>query len=406
MMRFTARHVCGAAALLATLHGTARAQTLPADPAAEVGRVQIGPVALNPRFEILNAGIDSNVFNDEEGPKQDFTATVRPSLDAALRLGRARFTYRSWMDVVYFHEYKDERSLNRSAEARAEVRLARIVPYVMLSGLSTRERPNNEIDLRARRSNQTLGAGAALLVLSRTSVVVAARRETSRFSPGQLFGGEDLAVQLDSTRDSVEGGVKLTLTPLTSVTLMGTRERTTFDFSSERDSESTRVVTQFDFDPTAVISGTAAVGYRRFTPQDPALSEYRGIVARVAVRYTLFGRTRVAVQFDRDVEYSFEQEQPYYVSTGGTVTVTQQVGGPFDVQVTAGRQRLDYQARADAPVDLESVDTATVTGGGVGYRLGATARLGVNVEFSDRAAHRPGRSYDRRRIFGSITYRF
>ena len=391
--------------LVAALPGRAAAQTLPPDP-VEVGSLQVGPLAFNPRFEILNVGVDSNIFNEEEGPKEDFTATMRPSLAGGLRLGRARFTYRSHVDIVYFQQYTNERALNRSAQGRAELRLARIVPYVTAAGASTRERPNSEIDLRARRATQSFGGGATLLLLSRTALVLGAERQQVSYDAGQQFGGEDLAIQLNSTRDTIEGGFRLALTPLTTLALVGSREQVRFEFSPQRDSESFRIMNRFEFDPTAILTGTAAVGYRRFTPEDPALKAYRGIVAQVEVRYTMFGRTRVETRFTRDVEYSFQDDQPYYVTTGGVLTVTQQIGGPFDVQVVAGRERLRYQPRVDIVIDVPGLDTTSTIGGGVGYRLGQTARLGGNVEFTDRESHRTGRSYDRRRIFGSVTYRF
>lgn len=385
--------------------GVVGAQTLPPDP-VEVGSVQVGPVALNPRFEVLNLGVDSNIFNEEEGPKEDFTATLRPGLDGGIRVGRTRFTYRAHVDIVYFQQYTNERALNRSAQGRAELRLARIVPYVSIAGAATRERPNSEIDLRARRDTQSLGAGATVLLLSRTALVLGAERQTVSYDEGQEFGGEDLAIQLNSTREAFEAGFRFALTPLTTLAVVGGRERVRFEFSPERDSESFRIMNRLEFDPTAIITGTAAIGYRRFVPDHPALQAYRGIVAQVEVRYTILERTRVETRFTRDVEYSFDSEQPYYVTTGGIVTVTQQIGGPFDVQVVAGRERLRYQPRTDVVVEAPGLDTTSTIGGGVGYRLGHTARVGANIEFTDRESHRTGRSYDRRRIFGSVTYRF
>lgn len=384
---------------------SARAQSLPPDPVT-VAPLQAGPVSLNPRLEILNVGTDSNVFNEEEGAKEDFTATVRPSLDAGLRLGRARFTARSRVDLIYFHEFEDERSVNPSFEGRAELRLARFVPYVTVAGVVARERPNSEIDLRARRSARSFGAGGTLLLLSRTALVVDLQRHTVEYDPGQQFGGEDLARQLNSTRETMEGGIRLALTPLTTMSVTAGQESVRFDASPHRDARSVKVMNRFEFDPTAIITGSAAVGYRRFTPEAGVLRAYRGVVAQVDVRCTLRSRTRVDTRFARDVEYSFDEAQPYYVTTGGTFTVTQQIGGPFDLQAVGGRERLRYQRLMDAPVGAGGIDTTSVIGGGVGYRLGDTARLGVNVDFTDRESHRPGHSYERRRVFGSLTYRF
>jgi hypothetical protein len=393
------------AALGCAIAAPARAQSpLPPDP-VKAGALNIGPVALDPRLEVRNAGLDSNVFNESEAPREDFTATVRPSLDAGMRFGIARVVYRSWLDLVYFHRYKDERSVNRFGEIRSELRLSRFVPYVAASGLDTKERPNNEIDLRADRSIQTVSAGAALAVLPSTAIVASVERQTTRFDRGQRFRGVDLADALDHRRDNADVGFRFALTSLTTLSLTGGIEERRFPSSPDRDSESKRFGARFEFDPTALISGTASVGYRMFSPVSADIEPFEGVVAHVMARYVAGNRTLFGVQFTRDVEYSFEADQPYYVATGGSVTVTQRIKGPFDVQIVGARERLRYRRRLGLSGEA-SVDTTSTAAAGVGYRIGEHTRLGVSVEFTERAAERAGQSYDRRRILGSVTYGF
>ena len=66
------------------------AQSDPTDPGAARGRVQLGPLGLTPSVALTNLGIDTNVFNEVDDPKSDFTFTVSPQVDASLRLRRAR----------------------------------------------------------------------------------------------------------------------------------------------------------------------------------------------------------------------------------------------------------------------------------------------------------------------------
>jgi hypothetical protein len=380
---------------------------LPPDPAEEQGTMQIGPVSLSPRIELRNVGIDSNVFNDAEAPKDDFTATIRPALDAVLRFGVGRLVYRSSVDAVYFHEHKSERSINRFGEVRVEARLNRIVPFASLGGLATSDRPNNEIDLRANRTARTLAGGVAAVVLPTTAVVATVKRETFIYEPGQRFRDVDLAEQLNNRRESYDVGLRYAVTPLTTLVVTYGHEDTRFALSPDRDSESVRYTSRLEFDPDALFGGTASVGYRKFTPVDPALAGYRGIVAQVTLRYAAETRTLVAVQVGRDVEYSFEEEQPYYLVTGGTVTFTQRIGGPIDAQFVAGRERLRYERRAGLTGDGEAgIDNTTTAAAGIGYWFRESARVGVNVEFTRRDAHGTGRSYDRRRVLSSLTYGF
>lgn len=387
---------------------TARAQSpLPPDPAESTARVRTGPLTVNPRFELLNTGLDSNVFNDATNPQRDFTATLRPSLDAVLRLGILRVVYRASVDAVYFHKFKDERSFNRTGEVRTELRFSRLVPYFMVSGVATRERPNNEIDLRARRTSNTYGAGAGFLLFSRTAAIASYQRQRLSYDPRQTFAGEDLATQFNNRRETYDVGARIALTELTTMSLTGGRERMRFDFSPGRNSDSTRAGVSFDFNSLAIITGTASFGFRNFKPSSPTLPPYRGFVSQATIRYAFQDRTAVAVRFVRDVDYSIEEAQPYFLLNAGTVTVTQRIGGPFDLQGTIGREGRRYRAQTglavETPDDTDTTDTAT---GGVGYRLGETARISMNIEFTRRDALNTGRSYDRRRIYGSVSYGF
>src|SRR5262249_18702518 len=71
----------------------ARAGAQIVEPNTTSARVRIGPLALNPTFELLNLGIDTNVFNEPgDQKKRDFTFTVSPRTDAWLQIGRTWLT--------------------------------------------------------------------------------------------------------------------------------------------------------------------------------------------------------------------------------------------------------------------------------------------------------------------------
>lgn len=380
---------------------------LPAEPTATPPST-IGPVALYPRFEVTSIGVDTNVFNEAEDPKQDFTIAARPSIEARLRFGPGRLSYRSSMDANYFHEYKEERSLDRFGEVRAELRLTRLMAHVATGGLEASNRPNQEIDLRADRSLRTYSAGAMFAVLSRTALVVAARQEKQQFALGQIFREEDLAEQLNNTLEAVDGGVRIALTTLTTFTLTASRERSTFEYSPDRNSTTFRITPRFEFDPNALLSGTAAVGFRKFTPSDPTLEGFTGVVADVGVSYTR-DRLRVALKLRRDLDYSVEEREPYYVATTGSVVLTRKVGGPFDVQVLGSLDRFQYKRfnrLDDAGLPPPGIDTTKTIGGGIGYLWRETTRLGLTYEWTSRHAEQTARPYERTRLVGSFTYGF
>jgi hypothetical protein len=83
------------------------------------------------------------------------------------------------------------------------------------------------------------------------------------------------------------------------------------------------------------------------------------------------------------------------------VTWTTVVIGPVDVRGTVGRNLMHYRGGTD---DAGS-DTATIFGGGMGYRFSEHARLGLNAEWIERNSDRSAnREYRNRRIFASLTW--
>jgi hypothetical protein len=328
--------------------------------------------------------------------------TIVPRIVARLRAGRLTFSYGAASDIVYFRTFKDEGSVNGDNDLRVDANLGRLQPYASAGWLSTKERMNAEIDVRAPRTQHSVGAGARLLLGSQTAVVVNARRFDLEFDEGSEFRGADLAHNLNSRTDSLESGVQLTLTPLTTLNLTTTVQRDRFDSEPSRDADSWRVTPSLQFDPTALIRGTVAVGYRHFDARDPQVPDYSGLVVQVLAGYTLLERTKFDLDLTRDVQYSYEDLEPYYLTNGGRLTATHRLVGPFEIQGTLGRQSLAY--RNTLAADATRSDTVETYGAGTGYWLRPLLRVGFNWEQARRLSAISDRRYERRRLFASLTY--
>ena len=390
--------LCGIVALA----GTARAQT-PDTPAAP--RFSVGPLLLYPRLEMREIGIDDNVFNDAENPQRDFTMSITPRLSGDMRNGRVRTTFVTFLDYVYFQEFESERSLSRSIEGRFETAEGALQPFAMGSMLDANDRVNAEVDARAARRHVMYGGGLRLVFASGTSISLSARRATTNFDEGELFLGVDLSRTMNTRTDTIDATMRVTLTPLTAWTFTGLLQRDRFDADSRRDADSVVGSTALEFNPSALIAGRASVGYRRFTPDDASLPGFTGVIAQVGLIYS-YEATRVEGTFEHDLRYSFQEQQPYYVTTAGRLVFRQRVAGPVDVQGIVGSTLLRYRQYAAGETEVRR-DRVPLYGGGLGYRLGDTARLGFNVEWSRRRSDRePDREYDRRRIYASLTYGF
>jgi hypothetical protein len=375
----------------------------PPDPATM--RVRLGPLWLNPRLALTNAGMDTNVFNaaDTDQPQRDFTMTVTPSTDLWLRAGRTWINGTLREDIFWFKKFASERSIANTYRVAWLVPLTRVAFSVGTGWVSTRERPGFEIDARPRRHDRDFTGAAEVRALSRTLFGVRGIRRTVEFEDA-VFLGSNLREALTRTSTSTGLTIRHELTPLTTLAVGVTREQDRFDFSPLRDSSSSLVDVGLDFDPFALINGSARIGFRNFNPVSTDLPGYAGMTAAVDLAYVARDSTRMTVQATRDVQYSFDINQPYYLQSGMSAAVAQQIYGPIEVEGRVGAQRLSYRTRVGAAAPAVRVDRVRAFGGGIGYRMSPDLRMGFNVDHQKRTSILEGRQYDGLRYGIAVTY--
>ena len=382
------------------------AQTPPPDPDAEAN-IRFGPLSLKSTIALSNLGVDSNVFNeaDADQPESDFTMTFSPNTDVWLRMGRTWITGAVQIDWVYYNKFASERAANSAFRIGVDRTFNRVAVKANARRLSTRDRPGYEIDARAQRFETQYDGEATVQVMSKTSVGATAFRRQTDFDEAATFSEANLSRELDRTTSGTGFVVRHALTPFTSVALDVTREQERFVASTFRDSDSMKAVGSVTFQPLALISGTASVGVRLFDPVPPDVPAFNGVITALNLSYSLLGITRLGVQATRDIQYSFEFDQPYYLESGVTASVQQQVVGPFDVLGRIGTRGLAYTDRIGAAVAVSNrTDRVNMVGIGAGYRMGIDKRLGFTLDRQHRTSTIPGRTFTGLRFGLSLTY--
>jgi hypothetical protein len=370
-------------------------------------RVRIGPLWMNPTVSLTNLGIDQNVFNDPDtvSPRQDFTITATPTTDVWVRVGP------SWVDgsikeeLVWYQTYATERAANTTYRIGWKVPLSRLAFDVGGTYANVRDRPGFEIDARSLRIETKAHGSIEVRTLSKTFFGVRADRQRTNFDKDAVFLASNLHTELNHVTTTGGFFVRHQLTPLTSVTLTASRTQDRFDFSSLRDSDSNSAAVSLTFDPFALIKGGLTVGYRDFRPNSSGLSDYRGLTTSINLSYTASETTKFSVKANRDIDYSFDTDQPYYLLTGVEGSIAQQLFGPVDVVGRLGTQSLAYRDRAGAVVEVaDRVDRVRTYGVGVGYHLGRDLRLGFNVDHSQRDSDVTRRQYSGFKFGTAVTY--
>jgi hypothetical protein len=373
---------------------------------AEDARVHLGPLALGPRFALRQLGVDTNVFNSPDHPVKDFTASFAPGIDTWLRFGRARLSTQTEVEWTYFNKAASQRAFNSTQLARIEVDLATVTPFVGGGVISTRQRPSLEIDARVRQHRTLASVGTRVELGGRSRLDVDARRERLDYGDDGV-GSNELAATLN--REVSEGGVafRMDVTPLTTLVVRTGVSYDVFEYARLRDSHSLTVLPGLEIKPSALISGKAMVGFRRFDAKSGAIPDFSGVIAAVDVGYVMREMTRFGVKVDRNLEYSFQIDKPYYIATSANVDVRQALGPAWDIVGRAGHATLAYESftldvgNAFGPGDRERITTYGV---GIGRRLGENVRVGLDVDHGRRRSDAERRVYEGFKVGGSFTY--
>lgn len=396
------------AALLALRPASASAQILE-PPDVSTMRVKFGPLYLVPALALTNAGIDTNVFDvpDDAGPQKDFTATIEPQTALWLPVGRTWVNGHIREDIVWFEKFASERSVNGVYDVNWVAPLTRVAFQAGAEYVNTHERPGYEIDARTGRAEKDVNAALEFRTFAKTFLGARFDRRTIGFDDSAEFLGVNLRNELHRTATTAAFTVRNQLTPLTAFTLDGSHEEDRFEFDHLRDSNSNGVRAGFQFNQLALLKGGMQFGWRDFQPQVAGVPGFKGFTSAVDLSYVLLGTTRMALIVNRDVQYSYDVNQPYYVQSGFTATVTQQVFGPVDIQGRAGAARMAYRTRTDAAIaDADRVDHTRDYGGGAGFHMGEDVRIGFNVDRVKRLSALDNRTYHGLRYGTSVTYGF
>lgn len=388
---------------------SAQQQLLPPPPDADssVSQIRLGPFWLNPSIALTNAGVDTNVFNlpEDQHPRNDFTFTITPQTNVWLRMGR------SWLggvvkeDLVWYQKYESERASNESYTLGWIAPLTRVRFGAETNWLDTRDRVGYEVDARLQHTDLTYNGSAELRALSKTFVGVKASQHQVDYASDSSYRGFSVREQLNRAETAVDLTVRYQVTPLTNLLFQGGRQEDRFDLDPLRDSNSMRFAVGVTFDPFALIKGSAQIGYRRFEPLSAAVPGYEGSTAQVDLSYVALGSTKVSVQALRDVQYSYQVTQPYYLQTGGTFAVTQRISGPIDAGARLTLQQLAYRNREGLDALLgERVDHVRMYGGSVGYNAGPDLRIAFNVDQQTRDSEVDHQRYRGLRMGLSVTY--
>lgn len=373
----------------------------------EASQIELGTLALYPTLQIMDAGIDDNVFNDALAPQRDYTMTVASRLLSVLRLGSNELLFQAGSDYVWFNESTSERSNNMQYATRFNMSASRFKPYIGVEYVRTRVRRSPEIDARARRVDRNVQAGMAFEVSPRTAITASARLEDTNYEEGEHFRNVALDAALNRSGRGADAGVRYAITPLTTLSVTAGYEEQEFKASHIRDLARYTVGPTLEFSPEAAIRGRVVTAFEFFRPQDPKLDARMGVAYQALVNWSLFGRTTFDLGTGRNISYSYQDTEPYYLLNSVRLLVTQPLAGWFELYGGYDWQHMAYRWRLNADAtsgESDRVDTLTAASGGVGMRLGQAFHVKIGMEKTRRRSiEDPLQNFKRTRILTTVT---
>lgn len=392
-----------AAALMALgVSSHAAAQVSP-DPGLNAP-IRLGPIGLSPELTVTTLW-DSNVLNQPDQPGGDLVSTTRAATGLAMRAGRARIAGKT--SAVYDH-YRDgtyRPGLSTSSSLRVSAPMNRFAPYAEATYTDTKQRAGLEIDIRARNVQRALRVGTTAQLGGRTSLEMWSQKTHSGYLGDTAFRGVDLNSSLGQKAESAGATFGVALTPVSQLTVNASLQRDRFDEALLRNADSARLTLGLQTD--ALFKGSIAVGIRHFAPRADNAPRFQGVVATGSIGTELFGRTQLVLSVDRDVQFSYATENPYYVQTSAGVSVTQALGRGVRAAARVGHQQLAYRAFTDTESpESGRTDRGLTYGATISYQLSRTLHIQAQYDYSERTSPTRFADYKGERMGVSVSYAF
>jgi hypothetical protein len=337
------------------------------------GQLRVGVLSFTPTLNLTNIGFDTNVFDITGTERQpaDFTATVVPGVDTRMTTPRLDARVASTVSLVYYRKFASERAVNPRVDATVEQRMnGRLALYGKGAFGYSKGRAGFEIDSRQRSRSHAATVGARLGD-RKLEVDLHGSYSGAAYDPDARFMNVNLSETLNQTSTGAGAGLKFRLSPYTSVTTLLDATATRFEFANDRDTNSYAGAVGLEFHPRAVLAGTASLGYRVLKPLSERTPDFSGFTPRAGLTYTLRDVLTVGVGAQRDVEYSFFSDRPYFLYTLYEASVRQALFHHLDIGGSIQHTTLEYQPFVTRGLLLPPLPTDVV-------RM-ATASLGIPI---------------------------
>jgi len=346
------------------------------------GRIPVGSLLSITPAVVVVAGHDTNAIRTNTGtPANEFYSV--PQVEGWLGRGRTKLNFATALELSRQRAGEDvpTNTLNQYYVARLDVGGPRIDLQAVGGWRNHYAPPTDfvgfELGKKSRRIETESGVQMAVRPGGRISLIGLVNYGRLRYDADESYEGASLQENLNRNITVYGGEVQVAMTPLSSVGASVNYYTDRFLYAPERDGNGLRYMVGVSFQPLALISGRAEVGYMTHRPVRFGV-DYGGPAYNLGLSFA-----RAPFYFDvsgrRTIEYSFDPSKGYYVSNGIDFYGSVALGARARWEAFGRAQVRGMDPRGLLALQ-EPFRALELYKGGLVRRFGEILRIGTDIE--------------------------
>ncbi len=343
----------------------------------------------------------SNVFQTPSHSKDDVVFKTIPGFVADYTFGTHSLSAGYRAEILRYLDLTNQDTVHHFGVAQLRLDFPRTLLNLRDDFARTSDPPGTELTGR---------------ILSTTNVFKpeAEYRLTQRFSLGLNYGwthvrfdDQFIAELIDRDEHRAGAAVFWKVVPKGDVFFSYTYGRVIFTTATDRDYTDHLIAVGLRGDITSKLSSTLRVGYEIRDPDSSGQASFSGLFFGGDVTYRPTERTTITLATQRATQESTFGTDAFYVTTNGTLSVTQQLLTKLSVTARLGGGVNDYSTKqtADGKTAFRH-DPFLLAGVQADYDIQPWLRTGVEYARISRDSNFPSFRFVDERISGRVTLQF
>ncbi|MBN2409309.1 MAG: outer membrane beta-barrel protein [Candidatus Aminicenantes bacterium] len=351
--------------------------------------MKIGPFRIIPGFEFRNFGWVSNIYGrtSAEETLSDFLITPSAKVDVYFILMRSLIL--SFTENPEYHIYLKNPRYNRlNNNYGAELSFPFLGPLVITGGFDSRRYrhlPLPEVDRQVEAETRRIRVEIAYETPRRLSWTLNGFAQELGYVDILEDSGEEDALSRSLNRQEVGGRLEVRYEAFRGSRLflqLGyVRHNFLYDEAGWKDAETRSFLAGIRFPQQGVLSGSLALGFKRFQPSDRSLPRFSGMIAQTQVGIRLGTDSSLSLGYNRDTSFSYWANTLYYLSDSFNASYSMSLTRYLDIRLSGFYTLFNYPNTAE---EGATEDTGPPPGWGDRYG-GFSAGFTVPVWKSIRA---------------------